>query len=97
MGRAGWRERSCVNTPRALPPAPARAQAQAGIEKCAKLRVLFMSNNKLKDWAEVDRLSALGGLEELLLVGGRVVGGWVGLGAARQGSVRAGRSCKAPA
>lgn len=28
-----------------------------------------MSNNKLKDWAEIDRLTALPGLEELLLVG----------------------------
>jgi hypothetical protein len=42
---------------------------QAGIEKCTSLRVLFMSNNKLKDWAELERLSALPGLEELLLIG----------------------------
>ena len=42
---------------------------QAGIEKCSRLRVLYMSNNKLKDWTELDRLSALQGLEELLLLG----------------------------
>jgi len=42
---------------------------QAGIEKCSRLRVLYMSNNKLKDWTELDRLSALQGLEELLLIG----------------------------
>lgn len=35
----------------------------AGIEKCAKLRVLFASNNKIKDWAEVDRLTGLPELE----------------------------------
>ena len=28
-----------------------------------------MSNNKVKDWGEVDRLTALPALEELLLVG----------------------------
>ncbi len=33
------------------------------------LRTLYMSNNKLKDWSEVDRLGALDKLEELLLVG----------------------------
>ncbi len=42
---------------------------QAGIEKLAKLKVLFMSNNKVKDWSEVDRLVACESLEDLLLVG----------------------------
>lgn len=45
-----------------------RPRLQAGIEKCANLRVLFISNNKLKDWAELERLGGLSGLEELLLV-----------------------------
>ena len=45
------------------------AAAQTGLEKLPKLRVLFVSNNKVKDWAEVDRLTALPALEELLLVG----------------------------
>jgi dynein light chain 1 len=41
-----------------------------GIDKLNNLRVLYMSNNKIKDWAEIDRLSPLdGSLEELLLVG----------------------------
>jgi dynein light chain 1 len=39
------------------------------VEKLAQLRVLFLSNNKVKDWTEVDRLAAVEHLEELLLVG----------------------------
>lgn len=42
---------------------------QAGIEKLVNLRVLWMSNNKVKDWAELDRLAANVRLEELLLIG----------------------------
>lgn len=42
---------------------------QSGVEKLAQLRVLFLSNNKVRDWTEVDRLAALQRLEELLLVG----------------------------
>jgi hypothetical protein len=42
---------------------------QAGVEKLGNLKVLYMSNNKIKDWVEIDRLAALGKLEDLLLVG----------------------------
>lgn len=42
---------------------------QAGIEKLTALRVLWMSNNKVKDWAELDRLVGNSHLEELLLLG----------------------------
>ncbi len=42
---------------------------QAGIEKLVNLRVLWMSNNKVKDWGELDRLAANVRLEELLLIG----------------------------
>lgn len=31
--------------------------------------MLFLSNNKIKDWSEVDRLAATERLEDLLLVG----------------------------
>lgn len=41
----------------------------AGIEKLSALRVLFLSNNKLTSWAEIDRLAALDKLEDLLLAG----------------------------
>lgn len=41
----------------------------AGIDKLGNLRVLYLSNNKIKDWAEVDRLAGVETLEELLLVG----------------------------
>ena len=33
------------------------------------LKVLYCSNNKLRDWAEVDRLKCLPALEDLLLAG----------------------------
>jgi hypothetical protein len=42
---------------------------QSGVEKLAQLRVLFLSNNRIKDWSEVDRLAVAEKLEELLLVG----------------------------
>ncbi len=42
---------------------------QVGIEKLSNLRVLYLSNNKLKDWAEIERLSQIESLEELLMVG----------------------------
>jgi Leucine-rich repeat (LRR) protein len=42
---------------------------QAGAEKLVNLRVFYLSNNKIKDWAEVERLAPLEKLEELLLVG----------------------------
>lgn len=42
---------------------------QVGIERLPNLRVLFMSNNRVKDWAEVERLSGNTKLEELLLIG----------------------------
>ncbi|KAK2078331.1 hypothetical protein QBZ16_004200 [Prototheca wickerhamii] len=41
----------------------------AGVEKARGLRVLYASNNRIKDWAEVDRLAALPDLEDLLLLG----------------------------
>lgn len=42
---------------------------QGGIEKLSNLRVLFMSNNKIASWSEIDRLAALDKLEDLLLTG----------------------------
>jgi len=47
----------------------------AGIEDCSHLHVLYASNNKIKDWAEVDRLAGLKHLEDLLLTGNPVCGG----------------------
>eukprot|EP01023_Acetabularia_acetabulum_P048446 TRINITY_DN5121_c0_g2_i1.p4 TRINITY_DN5121_c0_g2~~TRINITY_DN5121_c0_g2_i1.p4 ORF type:complete len:124 (-),score=32.48 TRINITY_DN5121_c0_g2_i1:133-504(-) len=41
----------------------------AGVEKLQALRVLFLSNNKIKDWPEIEKLSSLEKLEDLLLVG----------------------------
>ncbi|GAQ89622.1 axonemal dynein light chain 1 [Klebsormidium nitens] len=39
------------------------------LEKLSKLRVLFLSNNKIAEWAEIERLAQLPALEDLLLVG----------------------------
>ena len=66
--------------PTPTPPPP----AQAGIEKCAKLRVLYASNNRIKDWAEVERLAALPGLEDLLLVGNPLYNEWKDINALPQ-------------
>lgn len=41
----------------------------AGVEKLVNLRVLFISNNKIAAWSDIDRLAGLSKLEELLLVG----------------------------
>jgi Leucine-rich repeat (LRR) protein len=32
---------------------------QAGLEKLPQLKTLFISNNKLRDWSELDRLAGL--------------------------------------
>ena len=40
-----------------------------GVDKLVNLRVLYLANNKVKDWAEVERLSSLAKLEDLLLKG----------------------------
>ena len=42
---------------------------QTGLEKLPALRVLYLSNNRLKDWGELGRLAGLPALEELLLAG----------------------------
>jgi hypothetical protein len=36
---------------------------QAGIEKLSGLEVLYMSNNKVRDWAEIDKLATLENLK----------------------------------
>jgi Leucine-rich repeat (LRR) protein len=51
------------------PPSVCLCVLQSGVEKLAQLRVLFLSNNRIRDWSEVDRLAAVEKLEELLLVG----------------------------
>jgi len=39
------------------------------VEKLSKLRVLFLSNNKISSWSEIERMSGMENLEEILLVG----------------------------
>ncbi len=46
---------------------------QAGVKKLLNLRVLLMSNNKVKDWAEISKLGSNAKLEELLLIGNPLV------------------------
>ncbi|KAL9647684.1 hypothetical protein ABK040_015173 [Willaertia magna] len=41
----------------------------AGIEKLKKLKVLYVGNNKIASWTEIDRLKELVELEDLLLIG----------------------------
>lgn len=40
-----------------------------GIGVCKKLKVLYMSNNLVKEWAEFNKLQELPMLEDLLFVG----------------------------
>ena len=40
-----------------------------GLQVCTKLRVLYLGNNQVREWAEVDRLTELPALRELLLTG----------------------------
>jgi len=42
---------------------------QAGIDRLPNLQVLLMSNNRVKDWSEIERLSGNAKLEDLLLMG----------------------------
>jgi hypothetical protein len=51
--------------PLLLPPC---APHQGGVERLAQLRVLYLSNNKIREWTELDRLAALERLEDVLLV-----------------------------
>ena len=44
-------------------------RVQAGVEKLPNLRVLYASNNKLSSWADIEKVSQLPKLEELLLAG----------------------------
>ena len=41
----------------------------AGVEKLHNLQILFISNNKIADWKEVERLASLPKLRDLLMVG----------------------------
>jgi dynein light chain 1 len=40
-----------------------------GLQPCSKLQVLFMSNNKIKDWSEIEKLQANPELINVLFVG----------------------------
>lgn len=40
-----------------------------GLQPCSRLRVLYLSNNAVREWAEVERLAELPALREVLLVG----------------------------
>ena len=40
-----------------------------GVLCCPKLRVLYLSNNNIKDWGEIEKLRSISSLEDILLVG----------------------------
>jgi len=42
---------------------------QSGAERATNLKVLYLSNNKIASWNEIDKLASLAHLEDLLLVG----------------------------
>lgn len=43
--------------------------------RCNKLRTLYLSNNKIADWAELDKLAGLPELKEVLFVGNPIYDG----------------------
>lgn len=45
-----------------------------GLQPCIKLRILFMSNNKIKSWDEVSKLAQLPEIQNVLLVGNIIYG-----------------------
>ena len=47
-----------------------------GIQSCIRLNTLFISNNKIKNWEEIGRLSQLSSLRNLLLVGNPIYDGY---------------------
>lgn len=60
---------SCCKSHACVLSAPFTALLQTGLEKMSKLRVIYASNNKIREWAEIERLKMLPALEELLLAG----------------------------
>lgn len=46
-----------------------------GLQSCSKLHTLFLSNNKVKDWAELDKLQPLPALVNILLVNNPIYDG----------------------
>ena len=52
---------------------PCAWHCQSGLERMGALRVLYLSNNKVKEWPEVERLAANGALAELVLMGNPLV------------------------
>jgi dynein light chain 1 len=40
-----------------------------GLSACTALQVLYVGNNKISDWAELDKLAALPALKDVLLQG----------------------------
>ena len=40
-----------------------------GLQACSALQVLYIGNNKISDWAEVDKLATLPALKDVLLQG----------------------------
>ena len=40
-----------------------------GLAPCVALTTLYLSNNKIADWAELDKLASLPSLQDLLLAG----------------------------
>ena len=47
-----------------------------GIQSCVRLTTLFISNNKIKNWEEINRLSQLSSLKNLLLIGNPIYEGY---------------------
>lgn len=46
-----------------------------GLQPCVNLRVLYMANNAIKDWSELDKVAGLPHLREVLFIGNPIYEG----------------------
>ena len=44
-----------------------------GLSSCSSLTTLYLANNRISDWGEVEKLAALPALVDLLLVGNPII------------------------
>jgi hypothetical protein len=54
-----------------------------GLSACTLLTTLYLSNNRISDWAEVEKLAALPALSDLLLLGNPIMDGQPDVATAR--------------
>ncbi|GMI42645.1 hypothetical protein TeGR_g12213, partial [Tetraparma gracilis] len=54
------------------PTRPQQVTTLDGLDVCKNLQCLYISNNNIKNWAELDKLKDLPALRDILLVGNEI-------------------------